>query len=88
MIPFLAAETCTKQAIKGKFIKAFLSKNNKNPKKKKKKNRHSFLKTFVLSLYAEDEALMTTDTLLFSVVAVITARSPENGLRWSDDKGP
>ena len=86
MIPFLAAETCTKQAIKGKFIKAFLSKNNKNPKKKK--NRHSFLKTFVLSLYAEDEALMTTDTLLLSVVAVITARSPENGLRWSDDKGP
>lgn len=85
MIPFLQQRPVPNKLLKGNSSKPFLVRTTRI---KKKKNRHSFLKTFVLSLYAEDEALMTTDTLLFSVVAVITARSPENGLRWSDDKGP
>jgi len=78
LIPlFLEAETWTKQSFIGKFIKKLSQKEQQS-----KRNRQSFLKTFTLSLYAKDEVSMT------AVAAVITAGSPEGGLRWSDNEGP
>lgn len=79
IIPFLEAETWTKQSFREEFIKGFPA----NQKKKKT----IFSKTFALSLYAKAEVLVMLIPVS-SVVLVITDESPEECLRYSDNEGP